>query len=349
MGLRVVQWATGGVGIAAINGVLEHPELELAGCYVYSEGKAGKDVGEIIGTEPLGVTATNNVDDIVALDADAVLYSPLLATIDDVTALLRSGKNVVTPIGWMYPSERQAAPLRTAALEGNSTLHGTGIAPGGITDKFLLMMSVMSTGVTFVRAEEFSDIRTYDAPDVLRQVMGFGVTPVDALGGPIQKMQDGLFIPAVKMCVAKIGFAADPMIRSTPEVAVATAPIDSPLGAIQPGHVAGRKFHWEALVDDEVVVRVTVNWLMGEENLDPPWTFGPAGQRYEMEIRGNPDLTVMVKGFQSEVGGVGPEHGIVGTAAHCVNSIPAVCAAEPGIATYLDLPLISGRAAPRLS
>ena len=50
MGLRVVQWATGGVGVAAINGVLEHPDLELAGCWVHSKDKAGKDVGEIIGT-----------------------------------------------------------------------------------------------------------------------------------------------------------------------------------------------------------------------------------------------------------------------------------------------------------
>jgi hypothetical protein len=48
------------------------------------------------------------------------------------------------------------------------------------------------------------------------------------------------------------------------------------------------------------------------------------------------------------VGGEGPEYGIVGTAAHCVNSVPATCAAEPGILTYLDLPLISGKAAPGL-
>ena len=73
MGLRVVQWATGGVGVAAIKGVLEHPDLELAGCWVHSADKAGKDVGELIGTEPLGVTATNSVDEILALDADAVI------------------------------------------------------------------------------------------------------------------------------------------------------------------------------------------------------------------------------------------------------------------------------------
>lgn len=348
MALKVVQWATGGVGVAAIKGVLEHPDLELVGCRVYSEAKDGKDVGELIGTGPLGVTATSSVDEILALDADAVIYAPLIANPDEVAALLRSGKNVVTPVGWLYPGEKQAAPMREAALAGNATLHGTGIAPGGISEKFPLLLSVMSTGVTFLRAEEFSDLRTYDAPDVLRHVMGFGDTPEKALTGPMQKMLDGGFIQAIKMVVDKVGFNADPRIRPTQEIAVATAPIDSPMGVIEPGQVAGRKFHWEALVDGEPVVRVTVNWLMGEENLDPAWTFGSAGQRYEMEVKGNPDFTVTVKGFQGEIGEE-VESGVVATAAHCVNSVPAVCAAPPGIVTYLDLPLISGKAAPRLA
>ncbi len=351
MALKVVQWATGGVGIAAINGVLEHPDLELAGCWVHSPEKAGRDVGEIVGTEPLGVTATNSVDEILALDADAVIYAPLLPNPNEVAALLRSGKNVVTPVGWFYPSEKEAAPLRAAALEGNATLHGTGIAPGGISEAFPLMLSVMSTGVTFVRAEEFSDLRTYDAPDVLRYVMGFGDTPEKALTGQMQKLLDGGFIQAVRLCVDRLGFRADPTVRSSEEIAVATAPIDSPMGVIEPGQVAGRRFHWEALVDGEAVVRVTVNWLMGQENLDPAWTFGPVGERYEMEVRGNPDFSVTVKGFQPESveAGLKSNPGIVATAAHCVNSVPAVCAAEPGIVTYLDLPLISGKAAPRLS
>ena len=349
MARKVVQWATGGVGVAAIKGVLEHPELELVGCWVHSADKAGKDVGELIGEAALGVTATNNVYEILALDADAVIYSPLLPNPDEVAALLRSGKNVVTPVGWVYPSERQSAALRDAAIEGNVTLHGTGMAPGGISEKFPLLFSAFSTGMTFVRAEEYSDLRTYEAPDVVRHVMGFGEVPDKALSGPMQKLLDGGFIQAVRMIVDKAGFNADPKVRSSQEIAVATAPIESPIGVIEPGQVAGRKFHWEALVGDEVVVRVTVNWLMGEEKLDPPWTFGPEGQRYEMEVRGNPDISISVKGFQSAVGGEGPEYGIVGTAAHCVNSVPAVCAAEPGIATYLDLPLISGKAAPHLS
>src|ERR1700736_93611 len=247
MSLRVVQWATGSVGVAAIKGVLEHPELELAGCWVHSEAKSGKDVGEIIGTPALGVTTTNSLDDILALDADAVIYAPLLPNADEVAALLRSGKNVVTPVGWFYPGEREAAPLEVAAQAGNATLHGAGIGPGAATELFPLLLSVMSTGVTFVRSEEFSDLRTYGAPDVLRYVMGFGGTPDSALTGPMQKILDGGFIQSVRLCVDRLGFAAEPEVRTSQEIAVASAPIDSPIGVIEPGQVAGGRFHWGGL------------------------------------------------------------------------------------------------------
>jgi hypothetical protein len=351
MALRVVQWATGSVGVAAIKGVLEHPELELAGCWVHSKDKAGKDVGEIIGTEPLGVTATNSLDEILALDADAVIYAPLLPNLGEVTALLRSGKNVVSPVGWFYPSESEAAPLQAAARDGNVTLHGAGIGPGAATELFPLLLSVMSTGVTYVRAEEYSDLRTYGAPDVLRHVMGFGGTPESALTGPMQKLLNGGFFQSVRLIVDRLGFAAEPQIRTSQEIAVATAPIDSPIGVIEPGQVAGRRFHWDAVVTDAIVVRITVNWLMGEENLDPAWSFGPAGERYEMEVRGNPNTFVTVKGWQPESveEGLVSNPGVVATAAHCVNTIPATCAAEPGIASFFDLPLSTGRAAAQLA
>ena len=351
MTLRVVQWATGSVGVAAIKAVLEHPELELAGAWVHSPAKAGRDVGEIIGTGPVGVTATGSVEEILAMEADAVVYAPLLPDVDQVAALLRSGKNVVSPVGWFYPSEAEAAPLQAAAVEGGVSLHGAGIGPGAATELFPLLLSVMSTGITHVRAEEFSDLRTYGAPDVLRHVMGFGGTPEGALKGPMQKLLNGGFFQSVRLIVDRLGFAAEPVIRTSQQVAVATAPIDSPIGIIAPGEVAGRRFCWDAVVTNVIVVRVAVNWLMGEEHLDPAWSFGPAGERYEMQVRGNPNTFVTVKGWQPETveEGLVSNPGVVATAAHCVNSIPATCAAAPGVVGFFDLPPLTGRAAPMLS
>ena len=79
MPYRVIQWATGNVGKSAIEGVLAHPELELVGVKVYSDDKDGVDVGEICGIDPVGVTATTDTEAILALDADCVVYSPVMA------------------------------------------------------------------------------------------------------------------------------------------------------------------------------------------------------------------------------------------------------------------------------
>lgn len=348
--MRVIQWATGSVGKAAIEGILLHPELELVGCWVHSEEKHGRDVGELIGGEPLGVLATSRIDDVLALDADAVLYAPLIPNRDEVAAILRSGKNVVTPVGWFYPTERDGAPLAAACAEGGTTLHGTGINPGGTTELHPLMFSALSSGVTFVRGEEFSDIRTYNAPDVVRHIMMFGGKPEDAMGGPMLGLLSGGFVQSVRMCLDVLGFSADADIRTSQEVAVATAPIDTPIGVIEPGLVAAQRFVWEAHVGDACVIRIAVNWLMGEEHLSPAWSFGPEGERFEVEVLGDPDTFVTIKGWQptTVAEGLVRNPGVVATAMHCVNSIPYVVAAEPGIRTYLELPLIAGRAHPDL-
>ncbi|MDF1602554.1 hypothetical protein [Nocardioides sp. YIM 152315] len=348
--MRVIQWATGSVGKAAIEGILLHPELELVGCWVHSDSKDGVDVGDILGIDPLGVRATSSIDDVLALDADAVVYAPLIPDRGQVAALLRSGKNVVTPVGWFYPTEKDGAPLAAACAEGGTTLHGTGINPGGITELHPLMFSALSSAVTFVRGEEFSDIRTYDAPDVVRHIMMFGGRPDEAMGGPMLGLLSGGFIQSVRMCLDVLGFSPDADIRTSQEVAVATAPISTPIGVIEPGLVAGQRFVWEAYVGDACVVRIAVNWLMGEEHLSPAWTFGAEGERFEVEVQGDPPAYVTIKGWQPDTveAGLARNPGVVATALHCVNSIPYVVAAAPGIRTYLDLPLVAGRAHPDL-
>jgi hypothetical protein len=351
MTYRVIQWATGGVGRASIEGILSHPELELVGCWVHSADKVGKDVAELCGMDRLGVAATDDVDALLALEADCVMYSPIMANREDVVRILESRKNVVTPLGWFYPGRQDVSDLEAACRQGGVTLHGTGIHPGGITERFPLMVSALSRSITHVRAEEFSDIRTYAAPFVVGEIMGFGKTPEDAAKSPMLDMLAGGFMQSIDMIADALGFALDENKRTRHEVAVATKSIDSPIGPIDPGRVAAQRYFWEGTVRGETVISVRTNWFMGEEGFDPAWSFGPEGERFEVEVTGDPSSKVTFHGWHPEsvAAGLKRNRGIVATAIHCVSAIPYVCQASPGIKSYLDLPLVAGRAAPRLT
>lgn len=344
MTYRVIQWATGFVGKEAIKGIVAHPELELVGVWVHSENKAGKDAGEIAGVGPLGVQTTNSIDDICALQADAVVYAPVLASTRDVIRLLLSGKNVVTPVGWIYPGDSPSvAAIQAACIEGGTTLHGTGINPGGITERFPLMLSALCRDIRHVRAEEFSDIRNYPTEMVVREIMLFGKTPEEAAKSPmIDVLGDG-FKQSIDMVADALGFDLDDERRTKHEMAVATKDLDTPVGVIDKGTVAGQRFTWEGLVNGEAVITVRVNWLMGDDALDPAWKLGE--QRFEVALDAEPPVSCTFHGLHPPVIGEQPEIGLIGPAMHCVNAIPYVCAAEPGIKTYLDLPLLAGRAA----
>lgn len=343
---RVIQWASGGVGRAAMEGVLGHPDLELVGCWVHAPEKDGVDLGTLLGRDPIGVTATTDVDALLEVDADCVIYAPVFADPRVVDRILSSGVDVVTPLGWFYPDADERARVHAVAEAAGATLHGTGIHPGGITERFPLVISALSGSITEVRAEEFSDIRTYGAPDVIRDWMLFGKTPEEARTSVMADALGAGFRQSVHLLADELGFELDEGLRTTHEMAVATAPIDSPIGPILPGTVAAQRFRWEGLVDGEPVITAAVNWLMGDEHLDPPWTWGAEGERFEVEITGDPGTFVTFKGLHphSIEAGLARNPGIVATAMHCVNAVPYVCAAPPGLVTYLDLPPVAGRA-----
>lgn len=345
MSYRVVQWATGNVGRAAIAGILSHPQLTLAGAWVHSESKAGRDVGDICGLGTIGIRATTDVEEILRLDAHCVVYSPLLPQLDEVVRLLESGKNVVTPVGWFYPfGTAGVAALEAACHKGNVSLHGTGIHPGGITELFPLTVSALCRDIRHVRAEEFSDIRTYRAEFVVREVMLFGKSPEAATTSPMLDLLGVGFGQSIDMVADGLGFALDAEKAARHEMAVATAPIDTPVGVIEPGSVAAQRFTWEGRVGGRPVITARVNWLMGERHLDPPWRLD--GERFEVEIEADPPIHVTFRGLQPPFEKADLDHnpGIAATAMHCVNAVPYVCEAAPGIRTYLDLPLVTGRA-----
>ena len=99
--VRVVVWSTGGVGSVAIDAIRQRPDLELVGVWVHSPDKVGKDAGELGGGEPMGLTATNDADALMALDPDCVVYAASgperdAGAVPDYLKLLAAGINVVS-------------------------------------------------------------------------------------------------------------------------------------------------------------------------------------------------------------------------------------------------------------
>jgi hypothetical protein len=194
---RVIVWGPGSVGGHTLRSMLEDPSFDVIGVRVYSESKDGKDIGELVGIPPVGVAATTNVADLIALDADCVVHTPLAFDPDSMDAevieLLRSGKNVVSQAAYHNPEmgdvERLGASgaeyterLRQACLEGGSSLMGAGIHPNFVFTNLLLPLTGAMTDVKEVLVHEFLDLSNLlsdmgGGDNPLVAALGFGVPP----------------------------------------------------------------------------------------------------------------------------------------------------------------------------
>jgi hypothetical protein len=343
--LRVVQWATGGVGSRAVPAVVDHPDLELVGALVYSADKAGRDVGVLCGIGSIGVITTMEPADILALEADCVLYmaqgemNPNRA-VDDICALLASRKNVVStaltalinPAGM---GQDVVDRLEDACAAGRSSFHGTGIEPGWASEVLPLTMSGLLRYVDSLLVQELFDYSTYESAEMLFGVMGFG-RPPEETAGVNAALLGSVFRGPLMLVAQGLGATIDDFTYSR-DVWVTDEPFDVVAGRIEAGTVAAQQFSVTAVVDSRPALTVEHVTRMGERAA-PEW---PRGQGWRVTVVGSPSM--VLEAHIATDGEDGNDQGLLGTAMHAVHAVVPVCAADPGIKTFLDLPPILGR------
>lgn len=346
---RVVQWSTGNVGKLALQGILDHPDLDLVGLWVHSADKAGRDAGELVGREPVGVIATNDVGEILALGADCVSHNATgdlrpHQAVDEMCQLLASGANVVSSsvVNLIYPRAADAGmveKLAAACKAGDSSFFTSGIDPGFANDLLPLVLSGFSSRIDSIRVMEILDYSTYTQPEVLFETMGFGKpldhTPLMLLPGSLTYAWGGV----VAMLADGLGVELDE-IRETHEKWGAPEALDTGIGVIEPGTMAGLRFEIQGIVGGApklVVEHVT----RMHESVAPEWP-QPTGQgSYRILVSGNPTMKC-----ELELLGEDGDHntgGLLATAMRLLNAIPAVCEAPSGLLSTLDLPPVWGR------
>jgi 4-hydroxy-tetrahydrodipicolinate reductase len=346
MTYRVIQWATGTVGVHAVPAIAAHPDLSLVGLWVHSDSKAGRDAGEICGGPPLGVIATQDADALLASDADCVCYTANSdlrpdGVIDDLCRILESGKNVVNTsyVPLLFPSA--AGPgveerLRKASAAGRSSLYTSGIDPGygnaGLTVSALALCKQVNT----VRMMEIVNYATWDNPFTMMEIMGFG-KPDESSSLLLAPGSTALaWGPVIELVASALDVTLDG-IDETREVIRADADFDIASGHIAAGTISGMRFEIRGLVGGEPRIVVEHVTRLRDEDA-PEW---PHGQGYRIIVDGDPCLKLELE-LSSHVG----DHnyaGCLATAMHVINAIPAVCEASPGVLSLLDLPVYSAR------
>jgi len=334
---RVAQWATGNIGTRSLRAMIEHPQLDLVGVYVYSDKKAGIDAGELCGAGPTGVMATTSIDDVIAAKADCVLYMPRACDYDDVCRLLEAGANIVTTRGEFHrPASMDAdvrARVEAACAAGGTSIHSTGSSPGFITEALPLVLSSLERRIDCLTIDEFADVSSRNSPELLFDLMGFGQAPGPFEPGRAAYLQ-GSFGPSLQLLADAIGRPLD-ALEASGELAVARHTTELAAGTLEAGTVGGQRITVTGLRDGKPLLRFRATWYCTAD-VDADWDMRETGWRVTVE--GDTPLAVDIR-FPVE-----PERWAEvspGLTAHrAVNAVAAVCDAEAGIRTTLDLPHI---------
>lgn len=351
--LRVIQYASGGVGRQAIKALADHPELELVALLVHSKDKVGRDAGELAGIAPIGLAATDDIERIVAMEADCVLFVALWPDVDLICRFLESGKNVVTTSGLLYPKffgQELVDKLEAACRKGGTSVHGTGINPGFSGEVLPLTMSVLSRRIEQITIREFADYATYDSPELNHAMLGFGrpLADVQANKHPNLDVMMQFFHQSIAMVADGLQVQLD-RIEQTTEYGITERGTQIASGPIPPGTIGGIKIRFAGIVAGEPRIVILLTWLATYDN-GPGWpTPEDRGDHthWSVTIEGEPSLRCVFEqaaSFRNKSSSSDhTEPAMICTAMHAVNAIHYVCAAEPGIKTFLDLPLLAGR------
>jgi hypothetical protein len=353
---RVIQWGTGNTGAHSLHFLLADPAFNVVGVWVNREQNVGRTAGELARLAANGPRATRDVDDLVALDADCVVYMAAepsgppnepstdgWESVETMCRLLDSGKNVVATgiSGLTNPrafGDGVYNRLRLAVESGGTTFFGTGIEPGYMCDAMALSLSSISRNISSIRAQECLSYATYDQPNYHVSHGGIWGAPCDpsyagafadhilaaGMGGPVLLLAEAL------------GVTLDDL-TAVVDLAAAGEDFEVPMGQIGEGTVAGYRFELLGMVGG--AARIAVEHVTRiHPDVAPHWpSVGSGG--FRVIVEGTPSFTAEVVFDEDDP----TTAGCVATAARVVNSIPTVCAAPSGACSFLDLPMISAR------
>jgi 4-hydroxy-tetrahydrodipicolinate reductase len=338
---RVIVWGPGRLGAILIRETTLNPALELVGVRCYSEAKNGVDAGELIEIEPIGVKATTDVAALLRIDCDAVIYSALdmgiYHTDDEIIQLLEAGKNVITTLPYQHlPAVRDQAfidRLESACLRGGSVFHATGVDPDTVCDRVLPALTTMCTDIRHAQIQENWDVgQPREAVEANADSLSFGDNY-------------GKMVTHAWAQMMGVTYSCRTVQRVFP---VAPEDIETPSGLlIRKGTVCGYTTRWSGYLDgrgDKPFFEIEYNWHAGGTATPAHLLADVTG--WVVSLEGRPCIRTVIdmsadfetRGRYVLPGNPNFEASYHAIAAPCLQAIPHVVRAEPGILPVFHYP-----------
>jgi 4-hydroxy-tetrahydrodipicolinate reductase len=313
---------------------LKRRGLEVVAAVAKRPGKAGRDLGEVLGLDvETGVRVSLDPRKAFGEGApNVVLHSTgslVREVYPEILLLCEMGTHVVSVAEEMafpwaqWPQE--AEEMDKAALKAGVTLLGTGINPGFVLDALILCLTGATAEVTCVKARRVNDLSPF-GPTVMR-TQGVGTTPEEFEKG----LEDGTIVghigfpESISLVAKALGWRLDRIIQERHPI-ISKSRRETPYVRVSPGMVAGCRHTARGIVGGKVVIE------MEHPQQVHPETEGTRTGDY-IEIQGEPCINMAI---QPEIPGG------TGTIAVALNMVPVALEARPGLLTMADLPVPRG-------
>ncbi|OBF34301.1 dihydrodipicolinate reductase [Mycobacterium sp. ACS1612] len=344
--LRTVVWSTGGVGSIAVEAILRRPDLDLVGVWVHSADKIGRDAGELIGGAPVGVTTTNDADQLIAVKPDCVVYAASgperdAAAIPDYLRLLSAGINVVSTssTALVYPPSFYSPVWRDqldeAAKAGNASFYASGVFPGFGSDQLALLLTTQSKSIRTLKVTEVALNDHYPVADVMRNGMGFGhpldFEPMLQTPGVIEMAWSA----PIHLMAAGLGARVDE-VRGSLDRRLTDRDIEVAFGTVEAGTCGAVCTRAAGVVNGREAI-VVEHIIRMARDVAPDWLSSEFDATYRVDIEGDPDIHCSMNLGEAEGHGAG-RAAMAATAMRVVNAIPYVVEAPAGLLSSLDVP-----------
>jgi 4-hydroxy-tetrahydrodipicolinate reductase len=321
--IRFISYGLGPIG-SSIARLALSKGFEIVGGIDIDPLKVGKDVGEVIDSERIGIRVSDDPDSILKTNADIVIHSTvsyLKLAKAQIMKAIENGKNVISTCEELsYPyfhNSDLAEEINKAAKENNVTVLGTGINPGFLMDKLVLTMSGVCQEISKIQAERIVDTSKRRLP--LQKKTGAGLTKEEFQRGVEEGRIRHVGLPeSIVMIAGGLGMKLD-KIEEKIDPVIAEEEVSSEFIKVKKGDVTGIKQIAYGIKNGKNLITLKLQMSLKVKD-----------EHDGIRIFGKPRVDLRIDG------GI---HGDLSTAAVVVNCIPRVIDSKPGLITMKDLPV----------